>query len=110
MKVVQNRKEWRHDTVMRLIETFKLNAESAIEEAKKIEKYVFQNDLIVEVGEFTETKGLNTVQKEAIEYSISLINTVKKDINSIDQLVQFFTQLISHDVQFEENRTGSSAK
>ena len=50
MKVIQNRKEWRHGTVMELIGSHHLSAEDAIEEAKKIEKFVFQDDFIVEVG------------------------------------------------------------
>ena len=63
MKIVQNRKEWRHSTVMQLIETLKLNAESAIGEAKKLEKYVFQNDFIVEVSNEEQKKALENLIK-----------------------------------------------
>lgn len=63
MKIVQNRKEWRHRTVMQLIETLKLNAESAIGEAKKLEKYVFQNDFIVEVSNEEQKKALENLIK-----------------------------------------------
>ena len=67
MKVIQNRKEWRHDTVMRLIETRKLVVADAVEEVKQLEKYVFQNDFIVEIK--------NEEQKIALENLIkSLIN------------------------------------
>ncbi|WP_111884008.1 hypothetical protein [Acinetobacter sp. CFCC 11171] len=68
MKIVQNRKEWRHITVMRLIETLKVDANIAIEEAKKLEKYVFQNDFIVEIQ--------NEEQKVALE---NLIKSLKRD-------------------------------
>lgn len=68
MKVVQNRKEWRHETVMQLIEISKLDVASAIEEAKKLEKYVFQNDFIVEID--------NEEQKQALE---NLIKSLKCD-------------------------------
>ena len=68
MKVVQNRKEWRHNTVMQLIETSKLDAEAAIKEAKKLEKYVFQDDLIVEIQ--------NEEQKVALE---NLIKSLEQD-------------------------------
>ena len=67
IKVIQNRKEWRHDTVMRLIETRKLVVADAVEEVKQLEKYVFQNDFIVEIK--------NEEQKIALENLIkSLIN------------------------------------
>lgn len=68
MKVVQNRKEWRHETVMQLIEISKLDVATAIEEAKKLEKYVFQNDFIVEID--------NEEQKQALE---NLIKSLKCD-------------------------------
>ena len=68
MKIVQNRKEWRHITVMRLIETLKVDANIAIEEVKKLEKYVFQNDFIVEIQ--------NEEQKVALE---NLIKSLKQD-------------------------------
>ena len=50
MKVIQNRKEWRHETVMELIGSRQLCADEAIGEAEKIEKFVFQDDFIVEIG------------------------------------------------------------
>lgn len=65
MKVVQNRKEWRHNTVMQLIEMSK-DAEIAIKEAQKLEKYVFQNDFIIEMG--------NEDQKQALENLIKSMN------------------------------------
>lgn len=68
MKVVQNRKEWRHETVMQLIEISKLDVATVIEEAKKLEKYVFQNDFIVEID--------NEEQKQALE---NLIKSLKCD-------------------------------
>ncbi len=68
MKAVQNRKEWRHNTVMQLIETSKLDAEAAIGEAKKLEKYVFQNDFIVEID--------SEEQKQALE---NLIKSLERD-------------------------------
>ena len=69
MKVVQNRKEWRHNTVMQLIETSKLDAEAAIEEAKKLEKYVFQSDFIVEIYSVEQQQALENLIK-----SLSVIN------------------------------------
>lgn len=68
MKVVQNRKEWRHNTVMQLIEISKLDAETAIKEAKKLEKYVFQNDFIIEID--------SAEQKQALE---NLIKSLERD-------------------------------
>ena len=68
MKIVQNRKEWRHITVMRLIENLKIDADAAVAEAKKIEKYVFQNDFIVEID--------SEDQKQALE---NLIKSLKRD-------------------------------
>ena len=68
MKVVQNRKDWRHITVMRLIENLKIDADAAVAEAKKIEKYVFQNDFIVEID--------SEDQKQALE---NLIKSLKRD-------------------------------
>ena len=68
MKIVQNRKEWRHNTVMRLIENLKIDADAAVAEAKKIEKYVFQNDFIVEID--------SEDQKQALE---NLIKSLKRD-------------------------------
>lgn len=46
MKVI-NLKEWRNNTVMWLIESQKIDAEVAVKEAKQLEKYIFQHDLIV---------------------------------------------------------------
>ena len=68
MKVVQNRKEWRHNTVMQLIEISKLDAGAAIKEAEKLEKYIFQNDFIIEID--------NEDQKQALE---NLIKSLKQD-------------------------------
>ncbi|RZG48098.1 hypothetical protein [Acinetobacter wuhouensis] len=59
MKIVENRKEWRHSTVMKLVEANRLSVVDAIAEAKELEKYVFQNDFIVEIK--------NTEQKNALE-------------------------------------------
>lgn len=59
MKVVQNRKEWRHSTVMQLIEISKLDAKSAIQEVEELERFIFKNDFIVEV--------VNEEQKQALE-------------------------------------------
>lgn len=68
MKVVQNRKDWRHITVMKLIENLKIDADAAVSEAKKIEKYVFQNDFIVEID--------SEEQKQALE---NLIKSLDRD-------------------------------
>ena len=68
MKVVQNRKDWRHITVMGLIENLKIDADAAVSEAKKIEKYVFQNDFIVEID--------SEEQKQALE---NLIKSLDRD-------------------------------
>ena len=68
MKVVQNRKDWRHITVMQLIENLKIDADAAVSEAKKIEKYVFQNDFIVEID--------SEEQKQALE---NLIKSLDRD-------------------------------
>lgn len=65
MKMVQNRKEWRHNTIIRLIEISK-DAEIAIKEAQKLEKYVFQDDFIVEID--------NKDQKQALENLIKSMN------------------------------------
>lgn len=78
MKVIQNRKEWRHETVMGLIGSRQLYADEAIDEAKKIEKFVFQDDFIVEIS--------NPEQRNALE---NLIKSITED--SID--VAFRTQL-----------------
>ncbi|QOW45748.1 MULTISPECIES: hypothetical protein [Acinetobacter] len=59
MKIVQNRKEWRYNTVMQLIEARKLIVDEAVAEAKELEKYVFQDDFIVEID--------NEKQKHALE-------------------------------------------
>ena len=59
MKIVQNRKEWRYNTVMQLIEVRKLMVVEAVAEAKELEKYVFQDDFIVEID--------NEKQKPALE-------------------------------------------
>lgn len=59
MKIVQNRKEWRYNTVMQLIEVRKLMVVEAVAEAKELEKYVFQDDFIVEID--------NEKQKHALE-------------------------------------------
>jgi hypothetical protein len=58
MKVMQNRKEWRYETVLELIKSG-TSPEDAIHGAKEIEKYVFPNDLIIEVK--------NEIQKEALK-------------------------------------------
>ena len=68
MKVVQNRKDWRHITVMQLIENLKIDVDAAVSEAKKIEKYVFQNDFIVEID--------SEEQKQALE---NLIKSLDRD-------------------------------
>ena len=68
MKIVQNRKEWRHNTVMRLIESAGLDAGSAIQETKTLEKFIFQNDFIVEIE--------NEDQKKALE---NLIKSLERD-------------------------------
>ena len=59
MKIVQNLKEWRYNTVMQLIEVRKLMVVEAVAEAKELEKYVFQDDFIVEID--------NEKQKHALE-------------------------------------------
>ena len=51
MKMVVNRKEWRDRTVTMLIQAKSIDAFSAIEEAKKLEAYVFSDDFIVEVAD-----------------------------------------------------------
>ena len=53
---------------MRLIENLKIDADTAVAEAKKIEKYVFQNDFIVEID--------SEDQKQALE---NLIKSLKRD-------------------------------
>lgn len=69
MKIVENRKEWRHDTVMQLMSIQKIRTNDAIAEAKILEKFVFQDDFIVEVE--------NTEQKKALEDLIKSINCNK---------------------------------
>ena len=59
MKIIQNRKEWRYETALKLIETRRLNVSDAINETKELEKYVFQDDFIVEID--------NEKQKHALE-------------------------------------------
>ena len=63
MKIVQNRKEWRHNTVMRLIETARLDARSAIQETETLEKFIFQNDFIVEIESADQKKALEDLIK-----------------------------------------------
>ncbi|WP_312317112.1 hypothetical protein [Acinetobacter variabilis] len=63
MKIVQNRKEWRHNTVMRLMEISKVDAGIAIGEAKKIEAYVFQDDFIIEIQNEKQRKALENLIK-----------------------------------------------
>ena len=63
MKVVQNRKDWRHITVMQLIENLKIDVDAAVSEAKKIEKYVFQNDFIVEIDSEEQKQALENLIK-----------------------------------------------
>lgn len=63
MKIVQNRKEWRHNTVMRLMEISKVDAGIAIGEAKKIEVYVFQDDFIIEIQNEEQRKALENLIK-----------------------------------------------
>ncbi|MCU4628296.1 hypothetical protein KTJ53_01010 [Acinetobacter variabilis] len=63
MKIVQNRKEWRHNTVMRLMEISKVDAGIAIGEAKKIEAYVFQDDFIIEIQNEEQRKALENLIK-----------------------------------------------
>lgn len=76
MKVVQNHKEWRHSTVMQLIETLKIDIDVAIEEVKKIEKFVFQNDFIVEIH--------NEKQKMALENLIKSMDSKEMNGFSIE--------------------------
>ncbi|WP_162626669.1 hypothetical protein [Acinetobacter sp. CFCC 10889] len=59
MKIIQNRKEWRYETALKLIETRRLNVSDAINETKELEKYVFQDDFIVEIK--------NKDQRDALE-------------------------------------------
>lgn len=40
MKAVQNRKEWRHNTVIRLIENLKLDEDAAAVEVKNRKVYI----------------------------------------------------------------------
>lgn len=63
MKVIQNRKEWRHETVMELIGSRQLCADEAINEAKKIEKFVFQDDFIVETPNPEQRNALKNLIK-----------------------------------------------
>ena len=51
-----------------LIENLKIDADAAVSEAKKIEKYVFQNDFIVEID--------SEEQKQALE---NLIKSLDRD-------------------------------
>lgn len=58
MKIIQNRKEWRHETVMGLIASRDLCAEEAVSEAKKIEKFVFQGDITINIKEIDNKEVL----------------------------------------------------
>lgn len=57
MQIVQNRKEWRNNTVMSLIANGR-EADKAIFEAKEIEKFVFQDDFIVETKKPEQREAL----------------------------------------------------
>ncbi|ENV34516.1 hypothetical protein F960_01254 [Acinetobacter gerneri DSM 14967 = CIP 107464 = MTCC 9824] len=59
MKIIQNRKEWRYEATLKLIEAGRLNVIDAISETKELEKYVFQDDFIVEIK--------NKDQRDALE-------------------------------------------
>lgn len=58
MNIVQNRKEWRNNTVIRLKEIDRLSVADAIKEAKQLEEYVFQDDFIIEVKDFKKREAL----------------------------------------------------
>lgn len=57
MKVIQNRKEWRYETVLELTKSG-ASPEDAIHGAKEIEKYVFQDELIVNVSDPKKKEAL----------------------------------------------------
>ncbi|OTG81836.1 hypothetical protein B9T31_15045 [Acinetobacter sp. ANC 4558] len=63
MKIVENRKEWRHHTLMRLIEILKFDVETAVKEVEKIEKFVFQDDFIIELTSLEQKKALEELIK-----------------------------------------------
>ncbi len=73
MRIVQNRKEWRHKVVLKLISSGR-NADDAINEAKKIEEYVFHNDFIVEIKDENQKNTLKAFIK-TIEQKESVKNT-----------------------------------
>lgn len=77
MKIIQNRKEWRHEILLALIASGK-NGDSAIHEAKAIEKYVFQDDFIVEISD--------PKQKEALKKFIDSLETTK--FNHVSELIR----------------------
>lgn len=62
MRIVQNRKEWRHKVVLKLISNGR-NADDAICETKKIEEYVFQNDFIIEIKDENQKNTLKAFIK-----------------------------------------------
>lgn len=57
MKVIQNRKEWRYETVLELTKSG-ASPEDAIHGTKEIEKYVFQDELIVNVSDPKKKEAL----------------------------------------------------
>lgn len=76
MKIIQNRKEWRHEVVLRLVERG-LGANDAIDEAKMIEEYVFQDSFIVEVPDIK--------QREALKAFIESFQSKDSSRNCINQ-------------------------
>ncbi|WP_334421009.1 hypothetical protein [Acinetobacter soli] len=73
MRIVQNRKAWRNEIVSKLI-TNGRSAHDAINEAKKIEEYVFQNDFIIEIEDENQKNTLKAFIK-TIEQKESVKNT-----------------------------------
>lgn len=73
MRIVQNRKAWRNKIVSKLISNGR-SAHDAINEAKKIEDYVFQNDFIIEINDENQKNTLKAFIK-TIEQKESVKNT-----------------------------------
>lgn len=59
MMVVQNRKEWRHEIVLALIESGSKTTD-IVAEAKMIEEYIFQDDFVVEVSDPKQREALKS--------------------------------------------------